>query len=157
MWEFQGHHTLYSLHTLLFLQLSSCAVSAPHHDVVCADALSGGSAEVQHRFLGELHLLQLQLLRRNCLCWAFLTRFKIWSSIWMDKLSPWNFRLFTLSTTFLSIERRRWAELPVLLKSMINTLVLLVLSTRLLFPISQVHMRAVCHCQSPGPYSRRQV
>lgn len=71
--------------------------------------------------------------------------------------SPWNFRLFTLSTTFLSIERRRWAELPVLLKSMINTLVLLVLSTRLLFPISQVHLRAVCHCQSPGPYSRRQV
>lgn len=115
------------------------------------------SVVVQHRFLGELHLLQLQLLRRNCLCWAFLTRFKIWSSIWMDKLSPWNFRLFTLSTTFLSIERRRWAELPVLLKSMINTLVLLVLSTRLLFPISQVHLRAVCHCQSPGPYSRRQV
>lgn len=30
-------------------QLSSCTVSAPHHDVVCADALSGGSAEVSGR------------------------------------------------------------------------------------------------------------
>lgn len=72
----------------------------------------------------------------------------------MDKLSPRNFRFFTLSTTSLCIERRRWAVLPVLLKSTINTLVLLVLSTRLLFPISQVRLQAVCHCQSPGPYSR---
>lgn len=69
----------------------------------------------------------------------------------MDKLSPWNFRLFTLSTTFLSIERRRWAELPVLLKSMINTLVLLVLSTRLLFPISQF---VIASHQGPIPEGR---